>query len=71
MATPGPETPSGSPARANASLEGRDFVIPDYVKQLMIPVMRHRLILTASSEVEGMGADDVLRGIASSVRVPR
>ncbi len=58
-------------ARANASLEGRDYVIPDDVKQLMIPVMRHRVILTASSEVEGMGADEVLRGIASSVRVPR
>lgn len=58
-------------ARANAALEGRDYVIPDDIKSLYVPVMRHRILLTAAAEVEGVGADDVLRTVANSVPVPR
>ena len=58
-------------ARASASLEGRDYVIPDDIKQLFVPVLRHRLLLTTSAEVEGLGADQILRSIADSVPVPR
>ncbi len=58
-------------ARAAASLEDRDYLIPDDVKALFAPVLRHRILLTASAEVEGMGADSVLRGILDAVPVPR
>jgi MoxR-like ATPase len=58
-------------SRAAAALEGRDFVIPDDVKQLFVPVMRHRVLLTAAAEVEGLGADEVLRGVADAVPAPR
>jgi MoxR-like ATPase len=58
-------------ARASAALEGRDYVIPDDIKRLVIPVLRHRVLLTAAAEVEGIAADEVLRGIADGVAVPR
>jgi MoxR-like ATPase len=58
-------------ARAHAALEDRDYVIPDDVKGLFLPVMRHRVVLTASAEVEGLGSDEVLRGVAGGVPVPR
>ena len=58
-------------ARTLAALEGRDSVIPDDVKELVFPVLRHRILLTASSEVEGLGADEVLRVVVNSVPVPR
>ncbi len=58
-------------ARAAAALEGRSYVIPDDVKQLFVPVLRHRLLLTAAAEVEGLSADEILRGVADAVPVPR
>ncbi len=58
-------------ARAQAALEGRDYVIPDDIKQLFVPVLRHRVLLTASAEVEGAGPDEILRGVADAVPVPR
>src|SRR6185503_6997831 len=45
-----------SAARAWAVLEGRDFVIPDDVKGLLLPVLRHRVILSPTVEVEGRTA---------------
>jgi MoxR-like ATPase len=58
-------------ARAAAALEGRDYLIPDDVKGLFLPVLRHRVLLTAAAEVEGLGPDDILRGVLQSVAVPR
>ena len=46
-----------SAARAHAVLEGRDFVVPDDVKELAVPVLRHRVRLTAEAEVEGQSTD--------------
>ena len=40
-------------ARARAALEGRDYVIPDDVKALAVPVLRHRLTLSPAAEIEG------------------
>ena len=40
--------------RAFAVLQGRDFVIPDDVKALALPVLRHRLTLSPSAEIEGL-----------------
>ena len=58
-------------AKAKAALEGRDYVVPDDVKQLLLPCLRHRVVRTAAAEVEGLGVDDVLRNVAEAVPVPR
>ena len=58
-------------ARAWAVLEGRDFVIPDDVKALLLPVLRHRVILSPTVEVEGRTADEVLTQIGAQVAPPR
>jgi MoxR-like ATPase len=58
-------------ARAAAVLEGREFVIPDDVKALWKPLLRHRVVLAASAEVDGIGADQVLDQILSQVPAPR
>jgi len=58
-------------ARASAALQGRDFVIPDDVKLLALPVLRHRVILSPSAEIEGLTTDRVLREILDQVPAPR
>jgi len=58
-------------ARAFAVLQGRDFVIPDDVKTLALPTLRHRLVLSPGAEIEGLGADRVLREILDQVAAPR
>ena len=60
-----------SAARAWAVLEGRYFVIPDDVKALLLPVLRHRVILSPTVEVEGRTADEVLTQIGAQVAPPR
>jgi MoxR-like ATPase len=57
--------------RAFAALQGRDFVIPDDVKTLALPVLRHRLTLSPSAEIEGLTADGVLREILDQTPAPR
>ena len=58
-------------ARAYAALLGRDFVIPDDVKTLALPVLRHRVILSAGAEIEGLSADRVVSEILSRTAAPR
>ena len=58
-------------SRALAGLRGRAYVIPDDVKGLFVEVMRHRVLLTPAAEVEGLGADPVLRQILESTPAPR
>ena len=58
-------------ARARAAMDGRDFVIPDDLKALAGPVLRHRLLLTPEAELEGRTPDDVLAGLVASVTAPR
>jgi MoxR-like ATPase len=58
-------------AKALAALRGRDFVIPDDVKTLAPPVLRHRLIVRPESEIEGMTGDRVIQNVLQSVDVPR
>jgi MoxR-like ATPase len=58
-------------ARAYAATQGRDFVIPDDVKALAIPLMRHRVVLSPSAEIEGLGTDRVLRDILDQTAAPR
>ena len=57
--------------RAYAALQGRDFVIPDDVKTLALPVLRHRVILSAGAEIEGLSADRIVGEILSRTAAPR
>lgn len=58
-------------ARAEAYLEGRDYVIPDDVKTLSFPVLRHRVVLTAEAEVEGRSCDEELRQMLQDQEAPK
>jgi len=58
-------------SQAEAHLSGRDFVIPDDVKRLAFPVLRHRVLLTADAEVEGRTSDVELRQLLESLEAPR
>ncbi len=58
-------------SKAAARLGGRDFVTPDDVTRMALPVLRHRLILSPEAELERYRADDAVRAALSSVPVPR
>jgi MoxR-like ATPase len=58
-------------ARAAARLAGRDFVTPDDVVRMALPVLRHRLVLTPEAELERFSADDAVRTALNEVPVPR
>ncbi len=58
-------------ARAAAALDGRDYVVPDDVKSLAVPALRHRLVLSAAAEIEGRKVDLVLKGLVERVAAPR
>jgi MoxR-like ATPase len=58
-------------ARARALLEGRDFVLPDDVKALAVPVLAHRLTLSAESELEGLEEGAVVQYLTAKIEAPR
>lgn len=58
-------------AKAFAALEGRDFVTPDDIKFVIIPVLNHRIILTPEKEMEGIKPEIIIQQIIDSVEVPR
>jgi len=58
-------------ARTLAAFRGRDYAVPDDVVELALPVLRHRVILSAEAEVEGHSVDDLLGDLIASVEVPR
>jgi MoxR-like ATPase len=58
-------------ARANAALAGNDFVSPDDVRGMVLPVLEHRLILRPEYEIEGLSVAEVLQRIVQGVPVPR
>jgi MoxR-like ATPase len=60
-----------SAARTRAALDGRDFVIPDDVKELVIPTLAHRVVLAPGAELEGLRTTGVLLQIVNEVRAPR
>ncbi|MEO0398935.1 MAG: MoxR family ATPase [Pseudomonadota bacterium] len=57
--------------RVKAALDGRDYVIPDDVKALAPPALRHRVILSPTAEIEGRDANDALHDIVEQVDAPR
>ena len=57
--------------RAKAALEGRDYVVPDDVKQLSLPALRHRVVLSPAAEIEGRTTDDTLADVIEQTAAPR
>lgn len=58
-------------SKALAAIRGRDFVMPEDIKLIAVPALRHRLILTPEREMEGVNVDDVILQIVNKVEVPR
>lgn len=58
-------------SKANAALKGRDFIIPEDIKEIVTPVLRHRIVLTPEKEMEGVTPDELIETILKEVEVPR
>jgi len=58
-------------SRAYAALSGRDFVTPDDIKFMALPVLEHRLILRPEFEIEGLSVAEVIAQILQQIAVPR
>lgn len=58
-------------AKAKAAIEGRDFVTPDDIKTVTVPVLRHRVIVTPEREMEGFTADRVIAQLIETQEIPR
>jgi MoxR-like ATPase len=58
-------------SKALAAMRGRDFTTPDDVRDVSLPVLRHRLTLRAEAELDGVTADAVIADIIKSAEVPR
>lgn len=54
-----------------AAIRGRDFITPDDVKEMSLPVLRHRVLLRPEAEIEGLTPDQVIMGLFETVPVPR
>lgn len=54
-----------------AAMRGRDFIVPDDIKEMALPVLRHRVILRPEAELEGLTPDRVLSQILEGIPVPR
>jgi MoxR-like ATPase len=58
-------------AKAAAAMDGRDYLLPDDVKNAAPPVLRHRLVLKAEADLEGLDADQVVQDVLRAVDVPQ
>jgi len=57
-------------ARARAASVGRDYIVPDDLKSLALPVLEHRLMLTPDAQIRGVDREAVLQSVLNSVPVP-
>ncbi len=58
-------------SKAMAAMDGRDYLLPDDVKRATMPVLRHRVVLRAEADLEGLMPDQVLADVLDAVEVPR
>ena len=58
-------------AKTTAAMNGRDFVTPEDVLDIALPVLRHRVILKPEAEVDGLDPDTVLNAFIRKIEVPR
>jgi len=70
-ASPRAATMLTTASRAYAALAGRDYVLPDDIKTLAVPALRHRVVLAPGAEIEGLTSEAVVRQILEQVPVPR
>ena len=57
-------------AQASAVLAGRDYVLPDDVRRMALPVLCHRLVLTPEARMKGVTAEQVMSDVLATVPVP-
>jgi len=57
-------------AKARAFIKGRNYVIPDDVKSMVIPVLSHRVIMSSEARIGRKSIEDILKGILNRVYVP-
>ncbi|AEV68123.1 AAA family ATPase [Acetivibrio clariflavus] len=58
-------------AKTYAAMDGRNYVIPEDVKELALPVLRHRIIIKPEAGIDGLSNDDAIKNILAKVEVPR
>lgn len=58
-------------AQGHAAFQGRNFVIPDDVKAIFVPVLRHRLRLTPQARINGLNSDIILENLINETEVPK
>ena len=58
-------------ARARAALDGRDYALPDDVKALALPLLRHRVILSPAAEIDGRRAETIISALVERAAAPR
>jgi len=58
-------------AKALALVRGSEFVTPDEVKSVALAVMRHRMVLSAELEIEGIGVEQVIADLLAQIPAPR
>ena len=58
-------------SKAIAAMQGRDFVTPEDIREVVTPVLRHRIILSPDKEMEGVTEDEVIKQIIQAMDVPR
>src|SRR5690606_16157000 len=54
-----------------AAMNGRDFVTPDDILYVTVPILRHRIILTPEKEMEGISTEEVIQQIIQTMEIPR
>ena len=58
-------------SKAFAAIHGRDFVTPEDIRQITVPVLRHRIIITPEREMEGITPIQIIKDILQSVEIPK
>jgi MoxR-like ATPase len=58
-------------AKAKSLIDGMDFVVPDQVKSMAFPILRHRITISAEMEIDGLSNDQVLQQVINQVEAPR
>ena len=58
-------------SRAHAAIDGRDYVVPDDIKSLAPPALRHRVVLSPTAEIEGRNVDEILSNLIDQIEAPR
>jgi MoxR-like ATPase len=57
-------------SRALAASRGRDYVVPDDIKDIVVPVLAHRILLSPEAQMRGAAAEEILDGLVGRVPIP-